>query len=811
MGFCIEQHQNETIKMILRGSQGLVPMDKELKRPPLKIKPMYSLNGVAAADFKHVVINHESQSLIPTDEKDPRYLAIAEMEEKGRKALEALQNAISNVHKGKTVDEPTPIIDDEDIICPDLNESAWRFEQRFTVVGFFVDGKLELHFKVGLDKSFSDEELEDCKERGMRQEKERETAIDELKSLGLPVPDVLKNTPNEWQLKMELRDTIFKLLGRENVVTSKPGIPGHVHEESISYIEKTYPHLKGKKTIGLSFWKKGNQLIWLNRSSKNLDSFERSHLAIFCNLFNEDTNVHDTHDFDYHLHRSAPIMEFEQIISQVNPLFSPDQADLVYIEEFDSCLKKDRQAVFDALGERKEDVFVLTKNDLYYYDRASNRWHTNLLDLGDAPITEAEEKVNIIKQSLQIESIKEEEKPIVIHLSAEQLKRISRLRHQISLDNLLPEEKWETIRNEPTELQTLHIEQLFMLNLCKILLGEGQVICLDPARTGYETKINQAFKEADACGLKINVNFVPEGLADPAGASALILASRKGALTIMKMLLEREAEINAVDKEGNSAIFDAAHCGNIEAVKILLAHKDIDLTIKNKGDRNVYEEAVHARQFKTAEILAKTLKLTEALNEELLLLRAVNQRNMDDIQYYLDHYYKGTPHQDALLETILLEAAEREYDNLVLGLIHLNIFRLKFLEVKPTYSDAISRLINKHNEYTMMELLIANEFISLFSEEKQSESHTTQFFKSTSHLKNFFQEKCSSIKEFIQSKSVSELQTKIMQLKDTSRHKIRETEFLNLINTFGSLIQKQWVEAQVCGSHELSILRGHQA
>ncbi len=64
----------------------------------------------------------------------------------------------------------------------------------------------------------------------------------------------------------------------------------------------------------------------------------------------------------------------------------------------------------------------------------------------------------------------------------------------------------------------------------------------------------------------------------------LIEVCWRGSLKIVKLLLERGAHLNSVDKFGRSALMGACHRGHVEVVKLLLErHSDVNAMNEN-GD-----------------------------------------------------------------------------------------------------------------------------------------------------------------------------------------------------------------------------------
>jgi ankyrin repeat protein len=83
-------------------------------------------------------------------------------------------------------------------------------------------------------------------------------------------------------------------------------------------------------------------------------------------------------------------------------------------------------------------------------------------------------------------------------------------------------------------------------------------------------------------GRDVNVNE-----ADETGWTALVLASLKGHVGVVRLLLARQGvEVNQTAQNGATALMVASQNGHDEVVRLLLARQDIEV---NKG------EAVHGR------------------------------------------------------------------------------------------------------------------------------------------------------------------------------------------------------------------------
>jgi ankyrin repeat protein len=79
-------------------------------------------------------------------------------------------------------------------------------------------------------------------------------------------------------------------------------------------------------------------------------------------------------------------------------------------------------------------------------------------------------------------------------------------------------------------------------------------------------------------GVDVNVK-------DDDGSNALMMASKNGYEDVVKMLLDRGADVNVENKYGNNALMSASMYGNTEIVKLLL-DKGADVNVENKYGNN---------------------------------------------------------------------------------------------------------------------------------------------------------------------------------------------------------------------------------
>ena len=89
---------------------------------------------------------------------------------------------------------------------------------------------------------------------------------------------------------------------------------------------------------------------------------------------------------------------------------------------------------------------------------------------------------------------------------------------------------------------------------------------------------------------------------DHYGRTALHVAAYQGNTRFLKYLLEKSANVNAIDKEGKTPIFSGTYDGNLKTIKLLCEY-GADLHLKDNINLTVLEYAIRRKEFETAKFL----------------------------------------------------------------------------------------------------------------------------------------------------------------------------------------------------------------
>jgi ankyrin repeat protein len=147
--------------------------------------------------------------------------------------------------------------------------------------------------------------------------------------------------------------------------------------------------------------------------------------------------------------------------------------------------------------------------------------------------------------------------------------------------------------------------------------------------------------------LNVNANYKN-------GYTALLIASEKGHIIIVNMLLKRGADVEAKDKFGDTALIIASIKGKTEHIEIvgMLLDKKADVNVKNKRDKTALIAASGMGHTKIVKILLKKGADVNVVNKNgsTALQMAINNRHTDVVKL-LEKFYKK-PEENFIMDSI---------------------------------------------------------------------------------------------------------------------------------------------------------------
>uniref|UniRef100_A0A8C4YTH7 KN motif and ankyrin repeat domain-containing protein 4 n=1 Tax=Gopherus evgoodei TaxID=1825980 RepID=A0A8C4YTH7_9SAUR len=101
--------------------------------------------------------------------------------------------------------------------------------------------------------------------------------------------------------------------------------------------------------------------------------------------------------------------------------------------------------------------------------------------------------------------------------------------------------------------------------------------------------------------------------ASQGGRTALILGVSHDREDMVKALLSCKADINQQDDNGTSALMVACQHGNVEIVKLLLAHPGCNTTLMDKSGNSALSVALKSAHMEIAELLQAHIEQSRSL------------------------------------------------------------------------------------------------------------------------------------------------------------------------------------------------------
>ncbi|KAK6523104.1 hypothetical protein TWF694_006002 [Orbilia ellipsospora] len=168
----------------------------------------------------------------------------------------------------------------------------------------------------------------------------------------------------------------------------------------------------------------------------------------------------------------------------------------------------------------------------------------------------------------------------------------------------------------PNDVTGIHLAVLFGLSeMIKILSKDGYP--LDSKDTDGRTPLSWAAENGDEAVVKLLVerNVEIESVDSYAGQTPLSWAARYGQIAAVKLLLEAGAEIETKDKNDDTPLLWAIRSGHVAVVKFLLA-SGAELKVKNKIGRTPLVLSIFDEQEEMVRLLLKSGAETEVKDKD---------------------------------------------------------------------------------------------------------------------------------------------------------------------------------------------------
>ena len=198
-------------------------------------------------------------------------------------------------------------------------------------------------------------------------------------------------------------------------------------------------------------------------------------------------------------------------------------------------------------------------------------------------------------------------------------------RNQIHVARLLIEEKAPLYDNQNKEMSPLLYAIEKGRNLIALLLIEMKADVNFKTTNDKESILLKAVQKAEVCVVEKLLDhgaLINEG---DENISPLMSAVKQKRYPHFKLLIERKADLNFQDKEGNTCLMHAIENGFFVGAKTLI-NKGADLLIKNKAGEDAYHFAMKKGELQIAKMIHHHLKeqLKAKQNQAVLLKTSKN-------------------------------------------------------------------------------------------------------------------------------------------------------------------------------------------
>uniref|UniRef100_A0A452GET6 KN motif and ankyrin repeat domain-containing protein 4 n=1 Tax=Gopherus agassizii TaxID=38772 RepID=A0A452GET6_9SAUR len=154
--------------------------------------------------------------------------------------------------------------------------------------------------------------------------------------------------------------------------------------------------------------------------------------------------------------------------------------------------------------------------------------------------------------------------------------------------------------------------------IVKLLLDTGVCDVDHQNKAGYTAVMITPLASADSDeDMEVVLKLLKEGnvniRASQGGRTALILGVSHDREDMVKALLSCKADINQQDDNGTSALMVACQHGNVEIVKLLLAHPGCNTTLMDKSGNSALSVALKSAHMEIAELLQAHIEQSRSL------------------------------------------------------------------------------------------------------------------------------------------------------------------------------------------------------